>query len=198
MLLFKRPTAEQIAAFLAAQRSQTFSYPEVGATRGKLPTGYFVDRTRTQLGRGEVTYLAACAALRRWEIFRIGWVELSPPEAPLAAGTEVAIVAGRCGLWTLNACRVVYTLDEPDPPRHFGFAYGTLPDHLERGEERFLVEWNDEDDSVWFDVTAFSWPNHFIAQCGLPMIRRMQKRFGRDSGRAMQLAAAQTFAGVAP
>lgn len=195
MLLLKRPAAEEIAAFLAAQRSQAFSYPEVAATRGRLPSGYFIDRTRTLLGRGEETYSAACAALRRWEMFRIGWVELSPPNAPLIAGTDVAIVAGRCGLWSLNACRIVYTLDDAGAARRFGFAYGTLPDHLERGEERFLVEWN-ADDSVWFDVTAFSWPNHFIAQCGLPLIRRMQKRFGRDSGRAMRRAVARSPAGA--
>jgi len=196
MLLFHRPTAEQIAAFLAAQRSQAFSYPEVAGTRGKLPSGYFIDRTRTLLGRGEETYLVACAALRRWEMFRIGWAELTPHDAPLVSGTEVAILAGRCGLWSLNACRIVYTLDEVGPMRRFGFAYGTLPDHLERGEERFLVEWNVDDDSVWFDVTAFSWPNHFISQCGLPLIRRMQKRFGRDSGRAMQRSAVRAAAGA--
>jgi uncharacterized protein (UPF0548 family) len=26
------------------------------------------------------------------------------------------------------------------PVRRFGFAYGTLPDHVESGEERFTVE----------------------------------------------------------
>lgn len=187
MLLLKRPTAAQVADFLAGQGTRRFSYSEVGATRGMLPSGYFIDHTRTPLGAGSETFEAACAALRRWEIFRIGWVELWPEHAPLAAGTHVAIVAGRCGLWSLNACRIVYTLDEAGPPRRFGFAYGTLPDHLERGEERFIVE-RDADDRVWFDLTAFSWPNHFVSQCGLPIVRRMQKRFGRDSGRAMQRA----------
>ena len=41
------------------------------------------------------------------------------------------------GMWTLNAARVVFVIDEPG---RFGFAYGTLPRHVESGEERFLVE----------------------------------------------------------
>ena len=36
--------------------------------------------------------------------------------------------------------------------RKFGFAYGTLPDHAATGEERFLIEWNQDDDSVWYDI----------------------------------------------
>lgn len=194
MLLLNRPTAERISAFLMEERSRSFSYSEVGATRGKLPAGYFIDHTRVPLGHGLGTFESACAALRRWETFRIGWVEWWPEQPPLEPGTDVAIVAGRCGLWSLNACRIVYTVDEAG---RFGFAYGTLPDHMEQGEERFLVEWDPADDRVWFDILAFSWPNHFIAQCGLLMIRRMQKRFARDAGRAMQRACETAAVGIA-
>jgi uncharacterized protein (UPF0548 family) len=64
---------------------------------------------------------------------------------------------------------------------HFGFAYGTLPGHVERGEERFLVEWDQGDDAVWYDILAFSRPNHLLTRLGYPVVRRLQKRFGRDS-----------------
>jgi len=30
--------------------------------------------------------------------------------------------------------------NEEEPIQRYGFAYGTLPDHAETGEERFLVE----------------------------------------------------------
>ena len=46
------------------------------------------------------------------------------------------------GLWWLNACRIVYVVDEAGPVTKFGFAYGTLPGHAGTGEERFLVEWD--------------------------------------------------------
>ena len=85
----------------------------------------------------------------------------------------------------LNACRIVYVRDEP---RRFSFAYGTLPDHIESGEERFTLEWQ-EDDSVWYDILAFSRPNHFLARLGYPIVRRLQRRFARDSATAMKRAA---------
>jgi uncharacterized protein (UPF0548 family) len=72
-----------------------------------------------------------------------------------------------------------------DEERKFGFAYGTLPDHVERGEERFLVEWQ-ADDSVWYDILAFSRPQHPLAKLGQPLVRRLQKQFASESMAAMQ------------
>jgi uncharacterized protein (UPF0548 family) len=80
-------------------------------------------------------------------------------------------------MWSLNACRVVYVIDEPE---RFGFAYGTLPNHIERGEERFLIE-RQSDDSVWYDILAFSQPRHPLVRAGFLYARRLQKRFARDS-----------------
>ena len=194
MILFAKPSAESVRGFLARQRGQPFSYPEVGASRGgSPPPGYCVDHRRTRLGTGRDDFERAREALCRWEMFRLGWVEARPDRAAIEPGTTVAVAAGRCGLWTLNACRIVYTIDEDEPEskdgvKRFGFAYGTLPDHVERGEERFSVEWRREDDSVWYDLWSFSWPNHFIAQCGYPFVRRVQKRFAIDSARAMERA----------
>ena len=45
------------------------------------------------------------------------------------------------------------------------------------GEERFVVEWNRADNSVWFDVLALSKPSHVVAWLGYPLVRRMQARF---------------------
>ena len=99
----------------------------------------------------------------------------------------MAVLASRCGVWWLNACRIVYVIDEAAPFRRFGFAYGTLPDHAERGEERFTVEWRD-DDSVWYDLLAFSQPRHWLARLGYPLTRHYQKCFGLDSLAAMSKA----------
>jgi uncharacterized protein (UPF0548 family) len=101
-------------------------------------------------------------------------------------------VAGNFGLWWLNACRVVYVVEEAD---RFGFAYGTLPDHAGSGEERFLVEWDQATGLVWYDVLAFSRPRHVLARLGYPWTRRVQKRFGRDSAAAMVRAVGGSPAG---
>lgn len=60
-----------------------------------------------------------------------------------------------------------------------------MPAHVESGEERFLIEWNRADDSVWYDIRAFSRPNDFLTRPGCPFVRRTQKRFGRDSTASM-------------
>jgi uncharacterized protein (UPF0548 family) len=150
-----------------------------------------VDRTRIKLGEGARTFAAAKAALGRWEHFRLGWVETWPPETPIQAGQVVAVIARRVGLWWLNACRIVYVVDEEGPVQRYGFAYGTLPEHAESGEERFTVEWHEADDAVWYDILAFSRPQQLLARLGYPLARRLQKRFARDSAAAMRRAVCQ-------
>lgn len=180
-----RPSPADIRAFLDRQRGAPFSYPDVGATRGTLPAGWTVDHNRVRLGHGRADFAAACAAVRRWEMFRIGWVEIQGADAPLAAGMVVGPLAHVFGVWFLNACRVVYLIEEE---RRFGFAYGTLPAHAECGEERFSVEWREEDDSVWYDLLAFSRPGQWLTRLGQPVVRRLQKRFAKASMAAMERA----------
>jgi uncharacterized protein (UPF0548 family) len=184
-----RPTLPQIEAFLAAQASRPVSYSEVGRTQDKPPAGYFHDCQRATLGTGEAAWQAARGALARWETFAMPWVQVVPAAQALEPGREVAIAAGRIGIWTLNACRIVYTIDEDDGQlARFGFANGTLPDHITRGEERFLVQWDRRTGRVEYEIKAFSWPNHWIACCGLPLVRRFQRQFRHDSIRAVQRA----------
>jgi uncharacterized protein (UPF0548 family) len=185
MLSLRRPTAEKIGEFLAAQAKLGLTYSAVGATAAVLPEGYTVDHSRIKLGDGEEVFSAAKAALGRWDQFRLGWVEAWAQERPIETGEVVAVVARLLGLWWLNACRVVYVLDEEKPIRRFGFAYGTLPDHGGTGEERFLIEWDRARGAVWYDILAFSRPHRILARLGYPYLRRVQRRFGRDSAAAM-------------
>jgi uncharacterized protein (UPF0548 family) len=188
MLSLRKPSVDALTRFLAAQKSLPFSYAAVGASAAVPPAGYVVDRTRMRLGVGKVVFQSACAALRRWEQFRLGWVEAWPSDTPIQIGAVVAVLGRALGLWWLNACRIVYVADETGPLSRFGFAYGTLPDHAESGEERFLIEWDQRDDSVYYDILAFSRPNHFLTRAGSPIVRRLQKRFARDSAAAMLAA----------
>src|SRR5436190_14710440 len=186
----RTPSTSAVREFLAAQAELDLTYPAVGATAAVPPPGYAVDRTRVRLGGGEDVFRAAAAALGRWDQFRLGWVEAGPPDTPLRAGEVVAVVARVLGLWWVNACRVVYAVDEAGPVSRFGFAYGTLPGHAESGEERFLVEWDRATDAVWYDILAFSRPRHPLARLGYPLTRRTQRRFARDSAGAMRRAVA--------
>ena len=160
-----------------------FTYASVGATNATPPEGYDVDHYRVELGRGEAAFRAACEALRAWKQFDLGWVFATPP-SNVATGRIVVVTARALGVWVSNATRIAYVIDKP---RQFGFAYGTLRRHVETGEERFLVDWS-RDDSVSYDILAFSRPRHPLARLGYPLMRRFQRRFGRDSCAAMQRA----------
>jgi uncharacterized protein (UPF0548 family) len=185
MLSFGKPSAESTRRFLATQAKLDFTYSAVGATAEMPPAGYDVDRTRIKLGEGERVFHLARAALQRWDHFRLGWVEAWSSDNAIQAGQIVAVMGRVIGLWWLNACRIVYVVDESGPISKFGFAYGTLPRHVESGEERFLVEWDRGDNSVWYDILAFSTPNQLLTRICYPIVRRLQKRFGRDSAASM-------------
>lgn len=187
MFTFSEPSEREIAKYISSEAKLPFSYDEVGATRSGVegttsnsnsgPAGYTVDHNRVQLGCGGETYRRAVEALKQWRQFELGWVTLVPHGVKVETGAVVAVKARAGGMWSLNACRVVYVIDETE---RFGFAYGTLPDHIERGEERFLIE-RQPDDSVWYDILAFSRPRHPLVRAGFLYARRLQKRFARDS-----------------
>ena len=186
MFLIHRPEERRIREVLASQAGAGFSYPEVGATRTQAPAGYQVHRQCFALGSGPEAFERARQAVRQWKMFEMGWLELCWPRAAIIPGSTVAVLAHHLGFWSLHVARIVYVIDEP---RKYGFAYGTLAEHAESGEEWFGVEQRD-DNSVWYKVLAFSREKHALAKIGYPFTRSLQRKFRRDSGRAMQRAVA--------
>jgi uncharacterized protein (UPF0548 family) len=168
-----------------AQHQSNFSYAEIGATATTPPRPYNIDQNRVQLGTGEIAWKRAVQAVRTWQMFSFPWLQIFWPTAPIEVGTEVAVCVRALGLYFLNACRIVYVIAEDGPVKRFGFAYGTLKEHAQSGEERFCVEWNTEDDSVRYEILAFSRPHQVLAKLGHPIARNLQKRFARDSKGAM-------------
>lgn len=188
MFLLRRPTIAAIESFLSEQQHSPFSYSPIGLT-GDLPsTGYNIDHTRTRLGAGAAHYKAAIIALQSWKMFDFPWLQLYSPTTPIERNAVVAIVVHHLGFWSMNACRIVYVIESNDEHyARFGFAYGTLRDHAERGEERFMIEWDKRDDSVWYDILAVSKPG-WMARLGYWYTRHLQREFARSSTQAMEQA----------
>jgi uncharacterized protein (UPF0548 family) len=184
MFFWSRPSRESIIEFISAQAHQTFSYPEVGFSRQQAPRGYTVDHNRINLGHGSDLFQRAKTAIQQWKMFAIPWVSLCWPETPIELGATVAVLISHLGFWSLNASRIVYVIQERGRIEKYGFAYGTLADHGEIGEERFTVEFNQDDQTVWFELYAFSRPR-IVAALAHPFSRILQKRFARDSKAAM-------------
>lgn len=193
MWSFLPPSTHAITSFLQEQRELSLSYPEVGHSRDRSPMGYAIDHNRVELGQGEADFATACQALRDWKMFPGPWTRIVPDTTPLEKGQVVAMIAHVYGVWWLNACRIVYTLDETTTLRRFGFAYGTLPGHVESGEERFSVELH-PDGRVWYDLRAFSRPRYWPVRLAKPLARGLQRRFAVESKQAMQRAVALTSA----
>lgn len=194
-----RPSAQRIARFLEEERGLALTYPAAGTTRdeellteGAL-AGFVLDHNRQRLGAGAAAFEAAKTALRAWTMFPRPWTAIEPAPAPVVEGAVVAVLIHAMGAWWLNSARILYVIDEP---RRFGFAYGTLPGHAERGEERFLVE-QLEDESVWYDLRAFSRPRYWAARLGYPVTRALQRRFARESKAVMEAAVAAELGGEA-
>jgi uncharacterized protein (UPF0548 family) len=185
MFLFTRPTDAQIKEFLRTREEDSFSYPEVGASQGTPPSGYNLDHNRTMIGHGPDDFEKAKTAIRQWKMFEVPGLELLYPDTPIELGRNVAPLAHHLGFYSLNSCRIVYVIDEPS---RFGFAYGTLTEHAEIGEERFVVEFHPESGEVWYDIFAFSRPGHLLVKLGYPYGRYKQRQFATESKGSMRRA----------
>ena len=187
MFCLAKPNSESILAFISAQKADPFSYAEIGCSLNQAPSGYVADHNRIKLGQSRELFERAKNAVRQWKMFDMPWIELCWPDTPIQVGATVAVLASHLGFWSLNACRIVYVIEEDGAVEKYGFAYGTLPQHAAIGEERFTVEYHPADQSVWYDLYALSRPN-FVARLAYPFTRTLQKRFASDSKTAMQRA----------
>jgi uncharacterized protein (UPF0548 family) len=156
------------------QADKSLTYAEVGGTRqADLPAGYIHDRYSVPLGDG--SFETAKRGIREWRAHVDSGVEIFPPRVPIEPGTNVVLGIRLGPLYVIAACRIVYVFDEVD---RFGFAYGTLPEHPERGEEAFIVE-RDAMGQVCFAITAFSRPASAVTRLARPLARVVQQRATR-------------------
>ena len=183
MFLTHRPTGSELESFVTQSADLSLSYHPIGITK-EHPAGYSVDIAKALLGRGRTVFTRAQEALREWRQMDFGWVQVFPPNSPLAPGTVVAVqIEHHRRLWSLNGCRIVYSVD--DRESSFGFAYGTLTNHAEMGEELFEISMNDLEE-VTYRICAVSKPRALLARIGYPYARYSQARFRRDSIAAMK------------
>lgn len=201
MFFVSKPSEAAIRAILAERAEAPLSYEIAGCTRCEPASfsGWNLDRHRVLLGHGEEIFHRARKAIENWAMFPREIAEACYPDAPIRNGQVVGVLywAAPVRLWLLCPARIVYVIDGAKPAvdvgclERFGFAYGTLPGHPERGEERFLVEWNKADDTVWYDLLAISRPAHWLVRLGYPYARFEQARFRHLSAAAMQAAVRQ-------
>lgn len=183
MFSLHRPAESSIHQWLEEAWEMPLNYrparmTEKGLGGSATPKGFVRDHTRTEIGRGKQAFTTAKEAFRRWTHFDLGWVHVSNRNVPIAPDQTVAVLAHTLGIWSVNISRILYVIDEDD---RFGFGYGTTPLHVERGEERFLIEFDPATGTVCYDLLAVSQPAHWMAKLGYPYTRSQQRRFARES-----------------
>jgi uncharacterized protein (UPF0548 family) len=185
MISLKKPSIASIQQFIANQQTLPFSYPEVavGSTQiGKTVARFNNDAQKVVVGHGQHDFAQAKIALTQWVHFPKHWTPIIPESTPIETGQTVTVNFYLMGLWWTNAARIVYVEDQP---QQFGFAYGTLPSHIERGEELFRVSM-DEQARVWYEIRAFSQPRWWPIWLIYPVARLLQARFRLDSADAVR------------
>lgn len=200
MFSLYRPTASAIAQLHDRLRQQSLTYPSSYADSTSVrdrnpmspyrqaPNGFVTDHRECDLGKGSDIFEFACGAIRDWKMFPSSMAQIAPSDVPIEVGQIVSVMFRAGPLWTANSARILRVFDESGPVRRFGFTYGTLPGHIARGEETFLVEHHLQSDRVLYSVHAFSRPSHGIAWLGYPYLRYEQARFRRLSGESMRAA----------
>jgi uncharacterized protein (UPF0548 family) len=188
VFLVRRPSAADIERFLDRSHDRPLSYGPIGIARHR-PNVRGLHEHAAVIGRGARDFQRARAALIAWKHFDIGWVDVFPRRAPVEIGTDVAVLIRHLGIWSLNGARVLYHVAGEGALTAFGFAYGTLTNHAESGEELFEV-WLDPGGDVGYRIRAVSSPQSALARIGRPAVTRLQARFRRDSAAAMARAMA--------
>jgi len=135
MFLLRRPSSQQITRFLDGSRALPLSYQSEGLTRAGAD-GFRVDEQIVPVGSGAAAFARAVTALTEWRHFELGWVQL---------------------------CRVLDSTGEAGGPT-FGFAYGTLTNHADSGEELFEISFDRHSGEVSYRIRAVSRPRATLAR----------------------------------
>jgi uncharacterized protein (UPF0548 family) len=169
---FSRPTEADLAALRERCTGDELTYSPVGVTAGEdSPAGFRRGRYERRLGTGDAVFEAAKQAIRDWQIHRGSGLIVSATGPP-AAGDVVAVAAPLPLGFVEVVCRVVSVTDAPD---RFGFAYGTLPVHPERGEESLVGERQPNGDER-FVIDVVSRSQHPLSRLAPPITRLLQRR----------------------
>lgn len=172
-----RPDRTVLEKTLAEQCTLTVTFD------GPLqPTaGFRFTRRLEPLGSGEEVFNQAARGMEAWAVYPV-WMTLSPRPAPIQQGVCALFVTGITPFWTVSAVRIA---EVERSAGRLAFTLRTLPQHALSGAERFCV-YRDEEDAVWYELTALSKPQHPLARLGSPAVRLVQRRFARDSVRSLR------------
>lgn len=170
---FRRPSDSTLLDLLKEQSNCELTYDSFGMAEAGLPIeGYRTTNRSVDLGNGRAVFDRAVSSIQHWQVHERAGLLVTPKGFGVTEGTQVVLLLRLLVGYVTVACRVVAISQSTD---RWGFVYGTLPHHVERGEELFIVE-QARDGMVSFTVRAMSRPGHFLTSVGAPFARAVQRR----------------------
>jgi uncharacterized protein (UPF0548 family) len=161
-----------MARLVDGLKSAEPTYSDIGATlAGKRPEGFHHDSYQAELGHGPQIFERAVTGLKTWKAHRLPGMGVFPDGQEILTGATVVVTLGTPIVALAVPCRIVSVIDGQT---RWGFAYGTLPGHPEQGEEAFIVSIT-PDQSVRFEIEAFSLPGDPLVRLSGPIGRGIQK-----------------------
>ena len=173
---------ERLDPMLRAAEASGLTYEHVGSTLAPSGGSRPLHRHELALGRGDRYFGRGAAGLRAWVCHAGIGAVVHPSEPAIAVGSTLLVVLRAGPVSVVVPNRIVGVIDEPD---RFGFAYGTLDGHQERGEESFLVE-RLADGTVLAVVTIDATPATRTARIVGPAGRRLQSVAARRYLRSLR------------
>ena len=165
------PSAPELERMLAIASASSLTYDHVGSTMPPVDTRRPIRQRHLVLGHGPEAFQLAVLGLRRWSCHEGIRATVSPKDASIDTGTSLLVVLNVGPAHIVVPNRVVAVMDEA---RRFGFAYGTLEGHQERGEESFLAELLD-DGTVRGTISADAIAATLPARMAAPAVVALQR-----------------------
>ncbi|MCA9039228.1 MAG: DUF1990 domain-containing protein [Planctomycetaceae bacterium] len=189
MFQLTRPKTETIREWALSLEEAPFNYSEHPLFGEREIRGYDHSHVSVEMGEGVATFEAGQTAFREWKMFPSEMVDLVPLRDEISIGNIVTVVARGGGLWSYNACRIFEVINnDSDTESLYGFTYATLPGHVARGEERFLLRYDRTTGKVFYEIEVYSRPDHWLVKMIAPYFRFVQRKFRRLSQQAIKRA----------
>jgi len=178
----RRPSTKLLHKANVLHEQLELSYSEIGlSTELHFPKNYNHDRNQIVIGKGIDVFEKARHLIQAYRHFPTTWAFVHAESIP-HPGHSVSVIFRQLGLWWINGARIIKVIDRPN---FYGFSYGTLSNHVEKGEELFFTEIL-SDETVIYGISAYSRPRFWGARLIKPYARSQQKRFVRESMQLMK------------
>lgn len=152
--------------------------------------GFEIDFVRAKVGTGSRDYRNSLRLINNWAHFQLPWAQVKK-DTTVKVGQKFCVVSKVLFLWTLNPLEILYVRENhltKGDSKNFTFGSGTLKGHFLSGEERFAVEWDPVENSVWYSILAISKPANILAKVSYPLVRHLQAKFRKDSVNQLKLS----------